>query len=269
MEDVLTEVPPPSRFYQDELNNFAPPLPPTPSPFLLFSNPNPNLPLCPSLLIIALSSPSLYIFHHVSSKRLIGGLILPETQFSGNSIEPSLRNKSCNIYSLSDDEEKSVILISVQCPVAAERSHIVAKLLIGGEIVPQRVVVLDSVQSPNFRGKLPPDEAFAFKLETSSERKGLCDGFKGLEYFPTGSVVDGLGAALLGRCQMRNIKGSLCVTWPEFGCDVVSLVKSLLLDNVLPGLDLSTLHNGGGGDGDEFSGFSQIKDRSYDSDLYT
>jgi len=160
-----------------------------------------------------------------------------------------------------------VILISVQCPIAAERSHIVSKLLIGGEIVPQRVVVLDSVQSRNFRGKLSPDETFAFKLETSSERKGLGDGFKGLEYFPSGSMVDGLGAALLGRCQMRNIKGSLCVTWPEFGGDVVSLVKSLLVDNVLPALDLSTLRNGG--DGDEFSGFGQIKDHSYDSDLYT
>lgn len=160
-----------------------------------------------------------------------------------------------------------MILISVQCTIAAERSHIVAKLLIGDEIVPQRVVVLDSVQSRNFRGKLSPDETFAFKLETSSERKGHGDGFKSLEYFPSGSVVDGLGAALLGRCQMRNIKGSLCVTWPEFGGDVVSLVKSLLLDNVLPGLDLSTLGNGG--DGDEFSGFSQIKDHSYDSDLYT
>lgn len=159
-----------------------------------------------------------------------------------------------------------MILISVQCPIAAERSHIVAKLLVGGEIVPQKVVVLDSVQSRNFRGKLSPDETFAFKLETSTERKRLGDGFKGIEYFPSGSVVDGLGAALLGRCQMRNINGSLCVTWPEFDGDVVSLVKSLLLDNVLPAFDLSICN---GGDGDEFSRFSQIKDHSYDSDLYT
>lgn len=269
MEDVLTEVSPPSRFYQDDLNNFATPSPPIPSPFLLFSNPKPNRPLRPSLLLIALSSPSLYVFHNVSSKRLIGSLILPETHFSGNSVEPSLRDKSCDVYSLGDEEDdKAVILISVQCPVAAERSHIVAKLLIGEEIVPERVVVLDTVQSRNFRGKLSPDETFGFKLETSSERKELGGGLKGLEYFPSGSVVDGLGAALLGRCQMRNIKGSLCVTWPEFGVDVVSLVKSLLIDNVLPGLDFSTLLCNAG-DVDEFSGSCQIKDHSYDSDLYT
>ncbi|KAH7515437.1 hypothetical protein FEM48_Zijuj10G0026200 [Ziziphus jujuba var. spinosa] len=266
MEDVLTEIPPPSRFYQDELNNFAPPSPPIPSPFLLFSNPNPNRPLRPSFLIIALSNPSLYIFHNLSSKKLIGTLILPETHFSGNSIEPSLRDKSCNIYSLNGDDDNSVIVVSVQCPVSAERSHVAAKLLIGGDISPQRVVVFDAIQSRNFRGKLSPDETLGFKLETSSERKGVGGGLKGLEYFPSGSVVDGLGAALLGRCQMKNIKGSLCVTWPEFGVDVVSLVKSLLVGNLLPGLDLSI---GGCDGGDEFSGSGQIKDHFYDSELYT
>lgn len=258
MEDVLTEIPPPSRFFQEDLNNFAPPSPPLPSPFLVFSNPKPNETLRPSLLILAISSPSLYVFHQLSSKTLIGSLILPEIPFSGNSIEPSLGDKSCNIYTLTD----SIIIISLQCPIAAERSNVVAKLLIGEKIIPERVLILDSVQSQSFRGKLSPDETFAFKLETSSQRKGLDDSslLKGINYFPSGSVVDGLAAALLGRCQMRNIKGTLCVSWPEFGGAALSLLKSLLQRNVLLGLDLSINADGV---------VSWTKDHSFDSELYT
>ncbi|KAJ0734893.1 hypothetical protein HanPI659440_Chr11g0425611 [Helianthus annuus] len=50
------------------------------------------------------------------------------------------------------------------------------------------------------------------KLETSKERKGA-PLLKSLSYFPSGSVVEGLGAALLGCCQMMNIKATLCVSW--------------------------------------------------------
>lgn len=265
MEDVITEIPPPSRFYQEDLNTFTPPSPPIPSPFLLFSNPKPKEPLRPSHLIIAISSSSLYIFHHLPSQALVGSLVLPELPFSGNSTEPSLRDKSCNIYSIGDGNN-SILLVSVQCPVAAERSHIVAKLLIGEQIVPERVLVLDSVQRQNFRGRLSPDDIFAFKLETSSERKGLGDSIalKGVDYFPSGSVVEGLAAALLSRCEMRKIKGTLCVTWPEVGSSAVSLVKSLL-KKVLPSLDLSIC----AGAEDEYFRSSHIKDNLFDSELYT
>ncbi|KAL6969643.1 hypothetical protein U1Q18_029353 [Sarracenia purpurea var. burkii] len=271
MEDVITAIPPPSRFFLEDLNNFAPPSPPLPPPFLSFSTPNPSKPISPSLLIIAMSSSSLHFFHHLSSKTLIGTLILPEISFSGNSIEPSLRDKSCNIYATNDDD-KPIVIVSVQYPVSAERSHVVAKLLIGEQIVPEKVLILDSVQSRNFRGKLSPDETFAFKLETSQQRKeelGDSRGdsmlLKGVEYFPTGSVMDGLSAALLGRCQLKKIKGSLHISWPEFGGSVASLVKSLLLKEVFPGLKYSI-------DAEEegiFSKFGYPKDHPLDSELYT
>ncbi|CAL5350024.1 unnamed protein product [Camellia sinensis] len=229
MEDVITAIPPPSRFFLEDLNNFTPPSPPIPPPFLLFSTPNQSKPICPSLLIIALSSPSLHFCHHISTKTLIGSVILPEIPFSGNTIEPSLRDKS------------------------AERSHAVAKLLIGEQIVPEKVLILDSIQSRNFRGKLSPDETFAFKLETSQQRKRLGnDGcgdsslLKGIDYFPSGSMVDGLSAALLGQCQMKKIKGTVCVSWPEFGGSVALLVKSLLLKDVLPGFEYSIVDGVGG-----------------------
>ncbi|XP_042496243.1 uncharacterized protein LOC122075320 [Macadamia integrifolia] len=243
MEDVITDIPPPSRFFQEDLNNFTAPSPTLPPPFLIFSNPKtkPNSPLRPSLLIIAISTPSIILLHHcVSSKPPIGTLLLPEISLSGNSIEPSPKDKSCHIYAV--DDENSIMAVLVQFRVVAERSHAVAKLLIDGEaqICPERVLILDSVQSRNFRGNLPPDEELAFKLETTAalmeEQEGLGALIRGLGFFLSGSVMDGLGAALLGRCQMRRIKGTMCVTWPESGALAVSLLKSLLMD-VLPSLE--------------------------------
>lgn len=166
-----------------------------------------------------------------------------------------------------------IVIVSVQYQVSAERSHAVAKLLIGEQIVPEKVLILDSIQSRNFRGKLSPDETFAFKLETSQQRKRLGnDGcgdsslLKGIDYFPSGSMVDGLSAALLGQCQMKKIKGTLCVSWPEFGGSVASLVKSLLLKDVLPGFEYSIVDGEGG---DSCLRFGQIKDNRLDSELYT
>ncbi|KAK4760418.1 hypothetical protein SAY87_005311 [Trapa incisa] len=268
MEDVLTEIPPPSRFFQEDLNNFIPHAPPLPSPFLILSKPKPSDPIRASLLIIALSSPSLYIFHHIGSKKLIGSLIVPEIPLSGISCEPSLGDKSCNIYTL-NDPDSSILLVSLQSTVAPERCHTIAKMLVGERIIPERVLILSSVQSQNFRGRLSADEPFALKLETSKERKGSVSSLgdssllKDLEYFPSGSMIDGLAAALLSRCEMRNIKGTLCVSWPEFDSSVVSLLKSILHKNVLPSLNFSS----SGGNKDELRSFG-FKGHSLDSDLY-
>uniref|UniRef100_A0A1J3FHK8 Proteasome assembly chaperone 1 n=1 Tax=Noccaea caerulescens TaxID=107243 RepID=A0A1J3FHK8_NOCCA len=264
MEDVLTENPPPSRFFQEDLNNFVPPPKPLPSPFIVFSNPKPELPLRPSLLIVAVSSPSLYVFHSLPSKTLIGSLILPEVPFSGNTVEPSLEDKSCNIYSY-DGDKNSILLVSVQLPASPERSNLVSRLLIGQDIIPERVVILDSIQSRNFRGRLSPDETLAAKLETSSEKKAAATSRVNLDYFPSGSVVDGLSASLLSRCQIKNIRGTLVVSWPEFGPSVVRFVGALL-KNIVPGLDIASVNK----DLEKYSSRTGLKkDAWLDSDLYT
>ncbi|RVW61968.1 hypothetical protein CK203_065107 [Vitis vinifera] len=88
--------------------------------------------------------------------------------------------------------------------------------------------------------------------------------FRGFGLFPSGSMVDGLAATLLSRCQMRNIKGTLCVSWPEFGGSGVSLVKSIIKE-VLPSLEISLTSD----EENEYSKLDHIKDHHFDSELYT
>lgn len=181
---------------------------------------------------------------------------------SGNSVEPSLKDKSCNLYAINHDNE-SIILANFQYSVSPERTHAIAKTLIGQQIIPDKVLIFDSVQSRNFRGRISTDDTFAMKLETAIQRKES-PLLKNLNYFPSGSVLEGLGAALLGRCQIKNIKGTLCVSWPEVGGSVTSMLKALLAIDVLPGVELRVDAN------DEDKGFRFGQKNYYlDSELYT
>ncbi|CAG7862221.1 unnamed protein product [Brassica rapa] len=76
---------------------------------------------------------------------------MPEVPFFGNTIEPSLQDKTCNIYSakLISNNKSSILLVYVQLHVSPERSNLVLRLLIGQDIIPERVIILDSIQSHN------------------------------------------------------------------------------------------------------------------------
>ncbi|KAK9112898.1 hypothetical protein Scep_020417 [Stephania cephalantha] len=257
MEDVLTEAPPPSRFFDEDLNIFASPPPPLPSPFLILPNPNPNPPIHTPLLIIAASPAAIHLLRGVPGKNLVGSLVLPENHFAAAPIGASAGQNSIDIFSIDDDGGESVVVLIAlaQCPISDERARAVAKVLIGG-VSAEKVLILGRLQSCNFRGKVPPDEELGFKLETAEQRASstpLIEGFGG--WFPSGSVVDGFCAAVLSECQLRRIKGTLWVTWPEFGASAVSVVKKLL-KKVLPGVEI----------GSEL-GFDRFKS-SFDSELY-
>ncbi|GAB4828981.1 hypothetical protein Ancab_018640 [Ancistrocladus abbreviatus] len=169
----------------------------------------------------------------MSSKTLIGTLILPEIPFSGNSIKSSLKDKSCNIYSV-NNLEKLVLIVSFQCSVPADRCQAVSKLLPGGQIVLDRVVIIDSIQPQRFRNKLSPDETYAYKLQTFAERK-----------------------------EIMNIMGTLCVSWPEFGNSAVLQLGPLLQKDVLPSLDFSSK-----GDKDQSLRFGWLNDL-LNTEIYT
>ncbi|URE42302.1 hypothetical protein MUK42_24978 [Musa troglodytarum] len=258
MEDVVTESPPPSRFFQEDLDNFAAPPPPLPPPPLLLDpklGPDHIRPPSSS----SPSPPLLAILHRFPHKILIGTLILPETPLAGISLEPSPRDRSCYIYAV-DHRPAATVLVAVQFPVAAERARAVAKSLLGA-IQAERVLIFDSIGSQNYRGRLAVDETLAFKLETVEERSGGQPLVRGVDYLPSGSVMDGLGAAVIAECQMRRAKGTLVATWPANGrSTVVPIIRSLL-----QGLSIDV----GASDADDgFDAGCSFSSR-YVSDLYT
>ncbi|WVZ13029.1 hypothetical protein V8G54_017559 [Vigna mungo] len=228
MEDVITEAAGPSRFLEEDLNIYTTPSPPLPSPFLIFPYTQQPQPLKPSLLIVALSPSSVALFHRLRTASPAASLLLPELSLS-------LPDHAAQIFPLSP----SALLAAIPFPVPSSRAYAVAKTLLDGRIRPDSVLILDSLESRNFRGKLSSDEAVAFKLDTAAERKrsGGEKLLPDLEYYPSGSVVDGLGAAILARCQVMSVRASLCVSWPQFDASVVSLIKGLLQRRVLQGFD--------------------------------
>ncbi|KAL1317810.1 hypothetical protein HN51_069998 [Arachis hypogaea] len=252
MEDVITEASPPSRFLEEDLNTFTPPSPPvTPFPSLHFpQHQQQQQPLTPKLLIIALSPISLSLFHPrllPPSVPLLASLTLPNT----------------NPITLSPLTPNS-FLLSVPSSIPSHHSHAIAKTLIAHQIRPDSVLIFDSLYPSNYRGRLPSDEAVAFKLDTSAERKAA-EGemiLEGLEYYPSGSVVDGLAAAFLARCQLLNLRASLCVSWPEFDRSVMALIEHLLRNGVLRGCDGLRF-------GSQVLRFGRKKGRGFESELYT
>lgn len=238
MQDPLTDLPPPSRFLLEDLNNFASPDDSVslPHPFIAW---NRILNFRPKLLLVALSKSSCHLVHYLPEKKIIGTFVLPEVSMAGNALQPSLQDKSCCLlYALEETENPTVVLASVQYTVPAERSTTWTKTLLR-EVRPEKVVVMGSIPSQHFRGKLSSDETLIFKLETLAERLDENDGaLKGVPYYPSGSMIDGLAAALLTQCQVTKLKGQLLVSWPDYDASVVNLLNSVL-KKVYPAVDFS------------------------------
>ena len=99
--------------------------------------------------------------------------------------------------------------------VPAHRARAAARSLISG-LQPNEVLVLDAVRSDAYRGRLAADELVEGKLETSAARRlggvGAAKGVAALA--PPGSVMDGLGAAVLAECEIQGKAASMVVTWP-------------------------------------------------------
>ncbi|CAH8383476.1 unnamed protein product [Eruca vesicaria subsp. sativa] len=79
------------------------------------------------------------------------------------------------------------------------------------------------------------------KLETSSKKKATTTSRVNLDYFPSGSVIDGLSASLLSRCQVNYNRGTLVVSWPEFGPNVIRYFGALL-KNIVSSLDVASVN---------------------------
>ena len=238
-QDPLTDLPPPSRFDIDELSNFSfygLHTPPPPCISLDDRYGLGELPLRPPVLIVSVSSASFHLFHNLHDKVPIGSIVLPLTpqlpDSSSQPQDPSLRSDIvCDLCYLNKDEGKnSAVVMCVPKPVPEERTYALAKLLLDS-IVPERLLILASVQMENFRGKLSADDHAIFRMETDTQRSE--EGADGINredfpYFPSGSVVSGLPAAILTRCQIHGIKARALFSWPDSGPSAPTRLVSAL-----------------------------------------
>ncbi|NP_001144589.2 uncharacterized protein LOC100277604 [Zea mays] len=207
MEDVITDVPPPSRFSPDDLDNFAAP-PAQPTPIFVVS-PNPSPP-APRLLVVFISPTSLALL--ASPPPLLASLLLPDL--------PLLPHAPMRVYL----HPSGALLAAAHGAFPAHRARAAAKALVS-RLQPEEVLVLDAVRSGTYRGRLAADEPVEGKLETRAARaRGGVGAAKAVQALvPPGSVVDGLGAAVLAECEIRGKAASMVVTWPadsrpaEFG----------------------------------------------------
>uniref|UniRef100_A0A0E0BZ33 Uncharacterized protein n=1 Tax=Oryza meridionalis TaxID=40149 RepID=A0A0E0BZ33_9ORYZ len=207
MEDVVTDAPPPSRFSPDDLDNFAAP-PPQPTPILVVSPANPS-PAPRRLLILLISPTSLALLPHLPSPPpLHASLLLPELPLERS--QPPIR-----VY-LHAPSGALLAAAHGPAPVPAHRARAVARSLVSA-LQPEEVLVLDAVRSGAYRGRLAADEPVEGKLETRAARgRGGVGAARGVAALaPPGSVVDGLGAAVLAECEMRGKAASMVVTWPD------------------------------------------------------
>ncbi|KAH7285108.1 hypothetical protein KP509_33G013300 [Ceratopteris richardii] len=257
IQDPLTDLPPPSRLDLEELSNFpvdASRASSAPSPSILWnSNVDVKTPLRPRLLFVASSSSGLHLLRHLPSKMLLGSVVLLGDDSldaasshgsisytgDGNIKSPSVYDgrfpqkqfsHHCSIYSL-DGQQASIILLPVEKPILEERANAWAKAVLGA-IAADTVVVVAMVQREHYRGRLSADDEVIFRLETDAvrigekERVSISD--KYVPYFPSGSLVSGLPAAILTRCQHLGLRARLLLSWPEACSSApLNLVKAL------------------------------------------
>ncbi|CAL4952401.1 unnamed protein product [Urochloa decumbens] len=197
MEDVVTDVPPPSRFSPDDLDNFAAP-PPQPTPILVVA-PSPP---APRLLIVLISPTSLALLPSPPPP-LHASLLLPDL--------PLQPHAPVRVYL----HPSGALLAAAHGAVPAHRARAAAKALVS-KLQPEEVLVLDAVRSESYRGRLAADEPVEGKLETRAARRqgGVGAARAVAALAPPGSVVDGLGAAVLAECEIRGKAASMVVTWP-------------------------------------------------------
>lgn len=202
MEDVITDAPPPSRFSPDDLDNFAA-APPQPTPILVVS-PSPSPP-APRLLIVLISPTSLALLASPQPPPH-ASLLLPDLPLRPHHAPP------VRVYL----HPSGALLAAAHAPVPAHRARAAARALVS-RLQPEEVLVLDAVRGASYyRARLAADEPVEGKLETrAARRRGGVGAARAVAALaPPGSVVDGLGAAVLAECEIRGKAASMVVTWP-------------------------------------------------------
>eukprot|EP00003_Mantamonas_plastica_P033629 TRINITY_DN973_c1_g1_i1.p1 TRINITY_DN973_c1_g1~~TRINITY_DN973_c1_g1_i1.p1 ORF type:complete len:224 (-),score=41.57 TRINITY_DN973_c1_g1_i1:579-1250(-) len=103
-------------------------------------------PCSPSTLVIGTTQPTCAFLRatFMNNLTLVGTLVMPETSMKNNTLQDSLNNKSCNIYSVDGSGDNGTLVVLLQYAVEEDRANVFTQTLLG-EISADQVVVLTSV----------------------------------------------------------------------------------------------------------------------------
>lgn len=174
-------------------------------------------PLAPSLMVVAVGAAPCALMHHCcrSSRTLLGSISLPELSMAGNAVKPSLGDSSCFVYGIGGGSD--VLLVQCQYAVRAERAHSWASALLGGVRAVRTVIV--SVAMPSeiqlgqaLAGGGAEAETPVFRLDTDAWRRAdATEGPREVQPLPSGNVIGGLSARVLGKCQAMGMQACAVV----------------------------------------------------------
>jgi len=176
----------------------------------------------PKFLIVASSKVACALVNHAfGRKQVLFSLVLPEVSMKGNTIQPSLQDRTCTASAVG----LSGIVVSCQYDVPGERAKAVCNALME-ELQPEQMLVLGSIRSEQYYG--PGDasqDAQVFSLCTSETPKPPPTSSHPPP-LPTGNTLGGLPAALLSHRQLRQ--------QPCAGLVVLEMVPSLSVCGLQP-----------------------------------
>jgi len=181
-------------------------------------------PLQPNLMVVAIGPAPCALMHHCAADRQpLGSIVLPEQPMAGNAAKPALSDATCFVYGIGGGTD--VLLVQCQYAVPPPRAASWAAALLGSVRPGKSVVLAAALPSEICSGGGGGDTPL-FSLATDAwAAAGRTAGPPGpVAPLPSGNVVGGLPARLLGKCQAMGMQAcALVLRQPTPSPDALSL----------------------------------------------
>eukprot|EP00003_Mantamonas_plastica_P033631 TRINITY_DN973_c1_g1_i4.p1 TRINITY_DN973_c1_g1~~TRINITY_DN973_c1_g1_i4.p1 ORF type:complete len:311 (-),score=75.01 TRINITY_DN973_c1_g1_i4:126-1058(-) len=181
-------------------------------------------PCSPSTLVIGTTQPTCAFLRatFMNNLTLVGTLVMPETSMKNNTLQDSLNNKSCNIYSVDGSGDNGTLVVLLQYAVEEDRANVFTQTLLG-EISADQVVVLTSVLDVSYN--MPREQSwnpvkeldtgFLRVIHSGDESAWMSGEGQDKEMvcreFEAPNMITGVPAAVLTQCVVNKTNGAVFV----------------------------------------------------------
>ncbi|KAK9811293.1 hypothetical protein WJX72_001268 [[Myrmecia] bisecta] len=156
--------------------------------------------LRPKLMVAAIGPAACILLHRgCSLTQVAGSVMLGGVSLAGNTVLPSLADRTCFMYLLNEGD---TLVVACQAAVRAERAVAWTRGLFA-DLQPHQLVILSSLMAHEYRGPADPTESVLQYVVETHKAKGQLQ--HGVPYLPAGNLVSGLPAAVFSHCQARAV----------------------------------------------------------------